>query len=636
MFESPIATRISRDRYPKDEKKGPTEPEPTKPRIRPGLYNQSVHQGESVNMQIAAEGFPVPTVRWFKDGQEIISDGEGGQRVIWTDERGFHHLVILNATPEVEGEYSVTATNEHGEAKSVGNVTVILPRSADGGDDRDRGGMPFPPGFIRQLKNKHVFTHLPTIFDCLVVGYPPPEVEWFHNGKRITEGPGVKIQSCRGGSHALLITDTTHDWAGEFVAKATNIHGSATSSAILDVTTPHMDELKFDGTFDITPLPGARKMNYKCLPTPPDYGPFIKEVTAHHLTLSWIPTKRSPPRYPQVTYVIEIRELPYKEWTLLEYNVPDPVCKVRNLELGKSYQFRVRAENIYGISDPSPASPPSRLMGPPQPVLDRYGRVIPLLDPYAERELDQLYGTQYHESPWFAPGATEKRSCAENDTISVTFCYGGFPDPNIKWLKSGHEVDSTSPTSNIRVSTRAGTETTLKISCFSRANAGMYQCVATNDHGEAVQKVQIDLANRPIFTQPLNDRTFSSGKPFRLDVRVEGEPEPTIIWQKDWHPLAESARVKTGPTSRSLLINNPMWRDSGVYSAYAVNPAGMATTSCTVTVEEDLDFESTAPKRRRKVELEQRNVRELYEIAEEDEKSVTSEVTTNGVVEQEV
>jgi hypothetical protein len=64
------------------------------------------------------------------------------------------------------------ATNPHGEAKSVGTLSVILPRSTYGDDRKGKHGMPFPPGFIRQLKNKHVFTHLPTIFDCLVVGYP--------------------------------------------------------------------------------------------------------------------------------------------------------------------------------------------------------------------------------------------------------------------------------------------------------------------------------------------------------------------------------------------------------------------------------------------------------------------------------
>lgn len=77
------------------------------------------------------------------------------------------------------------------------------------------------------------------------------------------------------------------------------------------------------------------------------------------------------------------------------------MCKVRNLELGKSYQFRVRAENIYGISDPSPASPPSRLMAPPQPVLDKNKRVIPLLDPYAERALYQAHTEQYGTSVYF-------------------------------------------------------------------------------------------------------------------------------------------------------------------------------------------------------------------------------------------
>ena len=37
-------------------------------------------------------------------------------------------------------------------------------------------------------------------------------------------------------------------------------------------------------------------------------------------------------------------------------------------------------------------------MAPPTPVLDRNKRVIPLLDPYAERELDLIYGEQYGES----------------------------------------------------------------------------------------------------------------------------------------------------------------------------------------------------------------------------------------------
>lgn len=95
-----------------------------------------------------------------------------------------------------------------------------MPRTGLGDDNKRKGGMPFPPGFIRQLKNKHVFTHLPTIFDCLVVGYPPPDVEWFKDGKKIVPNDRIKIQSCAGGSHALLITDTNHDDAGEYVAIA--------------------------------------------------------------------------------------------------------------------------------------------------------------------------------------------------------------------------------------------------------------------------------------------------------------------------------------------------------------------------------------------------------------------------------
>jgi hypothetical protein len=191
-------------------------------------------------MQICALGFPTPTVEWFKDGKPIDAEGPDSRVSIYTDDRGVHHLVIVSAQPEDEGEYRVVATNPLGEAVSTGQLGVIVPRQVEQYDDGGRKGG-YPPGFIRQIKNKHVFSKMPTIFDCLVTGDPRPEVEWFHNGKLIVPDDRIKIQACGGSpltgfSHALLIQDTCLEDAGEYVVTAKNSHGQASSSAILDVT----------------------------------------------------------------------------------------------------------------------------------------------------------------------------------------------------------------------------------------------------------------------------------------------------------------------------------------------------------------------------------------------------------------
>lgn len=126
-------------------------------------------------MQISAIGWPTPTIKWYKNDKEL-STGLDERLIIWTDERNIHHLIILNTNPEDSGEYSIVATNHLGEARSVGNINIVQPQTYNILDQNDHHGM---PGFIRQLKNKHIFTHMPTIFDCLVVGYPTPDVEWF-------------------------------------------------------------------------------------------------------------------------------------------------------------------------------------------------------------------------------------------------------------------------------------------------------------------------------------------------------------------------------------------------------------------------------------------------------------------------
>ncbi|KHJ78666.1 immunoglobulin I-set domain protein [Oesophagostomum dentatum] len=224
-------------------------------------------------------------------------------------------------------------------------------------------------------------------------------------------------------------------------------------------------------------------------------------------------------------------------------------------------------------------------MAPPQPVLDKKTKkVIPLLDPYAEKALDLAHAEQYACAPWFAPGVIEKRYCAENDMLTITLNVSGYPDPEIKWKFRGWDIDTTSPLSQCKVFTVGGTETTLIISSFTKENVGQYQCFATNAYGEAQQNIMCG----PTSSNRFPNRIFSDAQPMRLDVRVEGQPFPEVKWLKEWRPIVESTRVKfveDGPYLRSLIVTDPMWRDSGIYTCIALNDAGQATTSCSITVE---------------------------------------------------
>ena len=99
-------------------------------------------------------------------------------------------------------------------------------------------------------------------------------------------------------------------------------------------------------------------------------------------------------------------------------------------------------------------------------------------------------------APWFSPGVVEKRYCAENDTLTLILNVSGYPDPKIQWKFRGWDVDTTTPTSKCKVYTYGGTETTLTITGFGKENVGQYQCLATNNYGEAQQNIMVDMASQ--------------------------------------------------------------------------------------------------------------------------------------------
>lgn len=75
-------------------------------------------------------------------------------------------------------------------------------------------------------------------------------------------------------------------------------------------------------------------------------------------------------------------------------------------------------------------------------------------------------------------------------------------------------------------------------------DVGLYEAVATNEHGEARQRVRLEIAEYPTFVKRPEEAVIMMRKSGRIDARVVGVPYPEIKWYKDWQPLAASSRIK--------------------------------------------------------------------------------------------
>ena len=93
-------------------------------------------------------------------------------------ETGFTALDINQVFPEDTGTYTVIAKNIGGETRTSCLLTVegLYPTGAQ--DHMDR--MPVKPMVKKPLADKEVQEGARARLDCVIVGYPEPEVSWRH------------------------------------------------------------------------------------------------------------------------------------------------------------------------------------------------------------------------------------------------------------------------------------------------------------------------------------------------------------------------------------------------------------------------------------------------------------------------
>lgn len=361
-------------------------------------------------------------------------------------------------------------------------------------------------------------------------------------------------------------------------------------------------------------------------PSPITERPLITRMTDRHLTLSWKPSvPGSHPRYP-VTYLIERQELPDGDWYPAHSGLRDTMCEIRNLEPFKDYKFRVRVENKFGISEPSPYVQTYRQKLEPEPP-----HVYPYLrkgadfrpdipDHFFPRDFDIEKPDKdgFAQPPKFLRQEHEKQYGVKGHSVDLFWYVYGYPKPQMTYyyndepIQTGGRFDSSY--------TRNG-QATLFINKMMDRDVGWYEAVARNEHGEARQRVKLEIAEYPKFLKRPEEIYIMTRKSGRIEARVTGVPQPEIRWFKDWQLLTDTTRYRTefyAPDTYILHINNATYKDEGLYSMSARNVAGSISSSVMVHIcddEDDYIFKTHG--RLPFVRSKQRPYEDLYDIGDE-------------------
>uniref|UniRef100_A0A8C3RA48 Myosin light chain kinase, smooth muscle n=1 Tax=Cyanoderma ruficeps TaxID=181631 RepID=A0A8C3RA48_9PASS len=341
----------------KTENKAPASKPPASKGIAPSftekLQDAQVADGEKLVLQCRISSDPPAAVTWTLDSKAIKSS----KTIVISQEGTLCSLTIEKAMPEDGGEYKCIAENPAGKAECACKV-VVEGKCCAGYRKPFLRASSFPPYFPRitirsylhTLKNQKNASPFPSALFAAppqitqfpedrkvragesvelfakVVGTAPITCTWMKFRKQIQENEYIKIENAENSSK-LTISSTKQEHCGCYTLVAENKLGSRQAQVNLTV----VDK-----------------------PDPPAGTPCASDIRSSSLTLSWYGSSYDGGSAVQ-SYTVEIWNSVDKEWTDLT-TCRSTSFNVQDLQADREYKFRVRAANVYGISEPSQES----------------------------------------------------------------------------------------------------------------------------------------------------------------------------------------------------------------------------------------------------------------------------------------
>nr|XP_037866817.1 obscurin isoform X8 [Bombyx mori] len=523
-------------------------------------------------------GIPFPDISWYKDGvllkhsdkYNIKRDGDAAC------------LYVRDIGPDDAGVYKCVAKNREGEAECQASLEVV--------DKIARQQKVEPPSFLKKIGDIEVLRGMSAKFTACATGSPEPDVQWYRNDEKLFPSDRIRMDKESTGLLRLNLSRVEPCDVGTYRCTLTNPHGEASCTAQLtyDSMEPHASKRPISDQYS-----DFDKMKKTGIPMPLADRPIISRMTDRHLTLSWKPSIPHGPRFP-VTYQVEMCEVPDGDWFTARTGLRSCVCDIRNLEPFRDYKFRIRVENKYGVSDPSPFAITHRAKlepDPPKfvPYLEPGIDFRPETSPYFPRDFDieRPPHDGYAQAPRFLRQEHDSQYGVKGHNVNLFWFVYGYPKPKMTYFFNDEPIEIGG---RYDWSYTRNGQATLFINKMLERDAGWYEAVATNEHGQARQRVRLELAEYPTFIRRPEETVVLQRRTVRLEARVTGVPYPDIKWYKDWQPLAPSSRIKIQfiePDTTVLVIKDAILKDEGLYSVSARNVAGSVSSSAMLHVEED-------------------------------------------------
>ncbi|WP_221032059.1 immunoglobulin domain-containing protein [Actomonas aquatica] len=518
-------------------------------------------EGSQAEFTAEASGFPAPTYQWRKDGAPISGATSST-------------LTIPSVIPSDAGSYTVVATNSQGSVTSSGATLTINAA----------------PSISTQPQGGSVNEGAGYTLSVVATGATPLTYQWRKDGADIAGATNASLEftgitPSDAGTYTVVVTNSvssvTSADAVITVVEAPDITSNPgsltvtageTAEATFTVTYTGTDPVEFRWMKDGVDIPGgiATDVSYTVSPvSPTDAGNYSVRIT------------NSAGSDTSEVAVLTVNYAPII--------TTQPTNKTSGV--GGTVSFEVVANAVPAISGyqwfriPAGGSTPEPMSGATDATLSLVGvQSTDNGNSYFVRITNTTGTTDsttvtltVNEQAAFTAHPVDV-TVTEGLDASFTATVTGNPAPTLQWQYS---PDQTTPMADIP----GATDISLDLTGVTRAQAGYYQLVATNEFGTAESdEAFLDVQYAPEITTDLADPVGGVGEAVTLTIEGVANPEPTYQWYLI-PPGGSTPQPIDGATAIEYVVEGLTLDDNGAkFFVVANNGIGDDVQSRTATL----------------------------------------------------